>query len=97
MWNKIGELLNYPETWCSFIIRFSLLVCLVLMLLFVLISPLILYIAKGATVDFYFVSVVAVLLFYILHVIAKDVFYEYAEFLDKLPKCRKISWDNKGE
>lgn len=96
MWNKIGELLNYPETWCSFIIRSSLLVCSVLGVLFVLLSPLLIFIIEGATVDFYFVSCFVIFVYYCVHLVAKDHFDGYRDLLDKLPKCPKIKW-NEGD
>jgi nucleoside permease NupC len=53
MWNKIGSFLNYPEDWCSFVFRGLLAVTTLLMLVFILVSPLIIYLSAGFTIYHY--------------------------------------------
>jgi hypothetical protein len=104
MWNKIGGLLGYPETWCEFVLSI-LGVCIALTFLgcfgFMLVLPLfVFFITELAIIPYIIVLVISFAAsgigWFILHLTLKDDTYWYPSLLNKIPSCPKIKWNKEN-
>ena len=103
MWNKIGEFLGYPDTWCEFVAKLVLsliiLIAFIVIVVFVFVPVMIWFgvLDHLNTVQVVTLHAVSLVLAVLLHVVLADLTDWYPKLISKLPDCPKIKWSDKHE